>query len=62
MQYSPAFHVMALSAQQREFDLARADGPTVTARPAGRLRAALTHGLSLRATTPRAAARRHATA
>ena len=61
MQYSPTFHVMALSAQQREFDLARADGPTVAERPAGRLRTALTHGFSLRAATPRAA-RRHATA
>lgn len=61
MQYSPTFHVMALSAQQREFDLVRPDGPTVAERPAGRLRTALGHGLFARVSLPRTA-RRHATA
>jgi hypothetical protein len=61
MQYSPTFHVMALSAQQREFDLVRFDGPAVVERPAGRFRAALTRGLSHRLSAPRTA-RRHATA
>lgn len=61
MQYSPAFHVMALRAQQREFDLVRGDGPTVTPRPTGRLRAAVTKVLHRDAVAPRPA-RRPATA
>jgi hypothetical protein len=61
VQYNPTFHVMALSAQQREFDLVRPDGPTVAERPAGRLRSALGRGLVSRVILPRAA-RRHATA
>lgn len=61
MQYNPAFHVLALSAQQREIHLAGPTGPTVVERPAGRLRTALHRGLSTRVTAPRAA-RRHATA
>ncbi|WP_111768559.1 hypothetical protein [Nakamurella deserti] len=61
MQYSPTFHVMALSAQQREFDLVRPDGPTVAERPAGRLRTVLGRGLPSRVHLPRAT-RRHATA
>ncbi len=50
MQYSPVFHVIALDAQRREFALAGPTGPTVEARPAGRLRTALTRGLSVRGT------------
>jgi len=61
MNYDPTFHLTALSAQQREFDMVRADGPTYVQRPAGRLRTALTRGFSTRVDAPRVA-HRHATA
>ena len=57
MQYSPAFHVIALDAQRREFHLAGATGPTVAERPAGRLRTLLTRGLSARTAGPRTSRR-----
>lgn len=61
MNYSPAFHVTALAAQQREFDMVRPGGPTLVERPTGRLRTALTRGISGRISAPHVA-RRHATA